>query len=81
VVPANFKRTSSRIAPHTQGNELIPAPFFIRCARHDGLMIKIDPPKPRIAKGGAKGPHIAAQRWWRTLADHLTVEQAAATDS
>ena len=42
-------------------------------------MIKICPPRAGHRKGVVeKINHTAAQRWWRTLADELTVEQAQA---
>jgi hypothetical protein len=52
---------------------------FTGVAKHYGVMIKICPPKAGHRKGVVeKVNHTAAQRWWRTLADELTVEQAQA---
>ena len=52
---------------------------FSGVAKHYGVMIKICPPKAGHRKGVVeKVNHTAAQRWWRTLADELTVEQAQA---
>ena len=50
---------------------------FSGVAKHYGVMIKICPPRAGNRKGVVeKVNHTAAQRWWRTLADELTVEQA-----
>ena len=52
---------------------------FAGVAKHYGVMIKICPPRAGHRKGVVeKVNHTAAQRWWRTLADDLTVEQAQA---
>ena len=52
---------------------------FSGVAKHYGVMIKICPPRAGHRKGVVeKVNHTAAQRWWRTLADELTVEQAQA---
>ena len=52
---------------------------FSGVAKHYGVMIKICPPKAGHRKGVVeKVNHTAAQRWWRTLADELSVEQAQA---
>lgn len=52
---------------------------FSGVAKHYGVMIKICPPRSGHRKGVVeKINHTAAQRWWRTLADDLTVEQAQA---
>ena len=52
---------------------------FSGVAKHYGVMIKICPPKAGHRKGVVeKTNHTAAQRWWRTLADELSVEQAQA---
>lgn len=52
---------------------------FSGVAKHYGVMIKICPPRAGHRKGVVeKTNHTAAQRWWRTLADELSVEQAQA---
>jgi transposase len=52
---------------------------FAGVAKHYGVMIKICPPRAGHRKGVVeKVNHTAAQRWWRTLADELSVEQAQA---
>ena len=52
---------------------------FSGVAKHYGVMIKICPPRAGHRKGVVeKANHTAAQRWWRTLADELTAEQAQA---
>jgi transposase len=52
---------------------------FSGVAKHYGVMIKICPPRAGHRKGVVeKVNHTAAQRWWRTLADELTAEQAQA---
>ena len=52
---------------------------FSGVAKHYGVMIKICPPRAGHRKGVVeKVNHTAAQRWWRTLADDLSPEQAQA---
>ena len=52
---------------------------FSGVAKHYGVMIRICPPRAGHRKGVVeKVNHTAAQRWWRTLAEELTVEQAQA---
>jgi transposase len=52
---------------------------FSGVAKHYAVLIKICPPRSGHRKGVVeKTNHTAAQRWWRTLADELTVEQAQA---
>jgi len=52
---------------------------FAGVAKHYSVMVKICPPRAGHRKGVVeKVNHTAAQRWWRTLADDLTVEQAQA---
>jgi transposase len=52
---------------------------FSGVAKHYGVMIKICPPRAGHRKGVVeKVNHGAAQRWWRTLADEMTAEQAQA---
>jgi transposase len=52
---------------------------FAGVAKHYGVSVSICPPRSGHRKGVVeKTNHTAAQRWWRTLADELTVEQAQA---
>jgi transposase len=52
---------------------------FSGVAKHYGVMIKICPPRAGHRKGVVeKINHTAAQRWWRTLGDDVSVEQAQA---
>ena len=50
---------------------------FAGVAKHYGVSVSICPPRSGHRKGGVeKVNHTAAQRWWRTLADDVTVEEA-----
>jgi transposase len=50
---------------------------FAGVAKHYGVQVAICPPRSGNRKGVVeKINHSAAQRWWRTLADELSVEQA-----
>ncbi|WP_237570871.1 Mu transposase domain-containing protein [Mycolicibacterium lacusdiani] len=50
---------------------------FAGVAKHYGVSVAICPPRRGNRKGGVeKSNHTAAQRWWRTLSDDVTVEQA-----
>ena len=50
---------------------------FAHVARHYGVAVDICPPRRGNRKGSVeKAIHGAAQRWWRTLPDDVTVEQA-----
>jgi transposase len=50
---------------------------FAGVAKHYGVTVSICPPRSGHRKGVVeKINHTAAQRWWRTLADEVTVEQA-----
>jgi transposase len=52
---------------------------FAGVAKHYGVSVSICPPRSGHRKGVVeKINHTAAQRWWRTLSDELTVEQAQA---
>jgi transposase len=52
---------------------------FAGVAKHYGVAVAICPPRRGNRKGVVeKINHTAAQRWWRTLADDLTLEQAQA---
>ncbi|GAA5035222.1 IS21 family transposase [Actinopolymorpha pittospori] len=53
---------------------------FAAVAKHYGVQVAICPPRRGNRKGVVeKANHTAAQRWWRTLADELSVEQAQAS--
>lgn len=53
---------------------------FAGVAKYYGVSVSICPPRAGHRKGVVeKVNHTAAQRWWRTLADDLTVEQAQAS--
>lgn len=50
---------------------------FAGVAKHYGVSVAICPPRRGNRKGVVeKVNHTAAQRWWRTLADEITVEAA-----
>src|SRR4051794_3472891 len=52
---------------------------FAAVAKHYGISVAICPPRRGNRKGVVeKANHTAAQRWWRTLADDTTPEQAQA---
>ena len=52
---------------------------FAGVAKYYGVTVAVCPPRSGHRKGVVeKVNHTAAQRWWRTLADELTVEQAQA---
>lgn len=53
---------------------------FAQVAKHYGVSVAICPPRHGNRKGVVeKANHTAAQRWWRTLRDDVTVEQAQAS--
>ena len=53
---------------------------FAGVAKHYGVQVAICPPRSGHRKGVVeKVNHTAAQRWWRTLSDDLSVEQAQAS--
>jgi len=61
------------------GSGRVTAPFA-GVAKHYGVAVAICPARRGNRKGVVeKVNHTAAQRWWRTLADDLTVEQAQAS--
>lgn len=52
---------------------------FAGVAKHYGVAVAVCPPRRGNRKGVVeKVNHTAAQRWWRTLGDDVTVEQAQA---
>lgn len=53
---------------------------FAAVAKHYGVSVAICPPRHGNRKGVVeKANHTAAQRWWRTLPDDITIEQAQAS--
>jgi hypothetical protein len=53
---------------------------FAAVAKHYAVSVAICPPRHGNRKGVVeKANHTAAQRWWRTLADELTPDQAQAS--
>lgn len=53
---------------------------FAAVAKHYGVSVAICPPRHGNRKGVVeKANHSAAQRWWRTIADDVTVEEAQAS--
>lgn len=53
---------------------------FAGVAKHYAVSVAVCPPRAGHRKGVVeKVNHTAAQRWWRTLADDMTVEQAQAS--
>jgi transposase len=53
---------------------------FAAVAKHYGVGVSICPPRRGNRKGVVeKSNHTAAQRWWRTLPDDVTVEEAQAS--
>jgi hypothetical protein len=52
---------------------------FAAVARHYGAAVRVCPPRRGQRKGVVeKANHSAAQRWWRTVADDVTVAEAQA---
>jgi hypothetical protein len=55
-------------------------PMFAAFAKHHGVQAVVCRPRSGNRKGVVeKNNHTAAQRWWRTLPDHVTFEQAQAS--
>jgi len=53
---------------------------FAGVAKHYGVSVAICPPRHGNRKGVVeKANHVAAQRWWRSLGDDVTIEQAQAS--
>jgi transposase len=53
---------------------------FAAVAKHYGVSVAICPPRAGNRKGVVeKAAHSAAQRWWRTLGDDVTIEAAQAS--
>lgn len=70
-----FDRMSTVISPNTGKVSA----SFAAVAKHYGVTVRPCPPRRGNRKGVVeKSNHVAAQRFWRTLPDELTVEQAQA---
>ena len=70
-----FDRMSTVVSPST-GKVTA---SFAAVAKHYGVTVRPCPPRRGNRKGVVeKANHIAAQRFWRTLPDEVTVEQAQA---
>jgi transposase len=70
-----FDRMATVLHPTT--GDLIP--MFAGFAKHHGVQPVVCRPRSGNRKGVVeKNNHTAAQRWWRTLPDELTLEQARA---
>ena len=53
---------------------------FAAVAKHYGVSVAICPPWQGNRKGVVeKANHGAAQRWWRTLPDDITIDEAQAS--
>ncbi len=70
-----FDRMSTVVSPST-GKV---SSSFASVAKHYGVTVRPYPPRRGNRKGVVeKSSHVAAQRFWRTLPDDVTVEQAQA---
>jgi transposase len=70
-----FDRMATVVSP---GTGRVTASFSA-VAKHYGVVVKPCPPRRGNRKGVVeKANHVAAQRFWRTLPDDVTVEQAQA---
>ena len=70
-----FDRMATVISPNTGRVSA----SFAAVAKHYAVTVKPCPPRRGNRKGVVeKANHVAAQRFWRTLPDELTVEQAQA---
>ena len=70
-----FDRMATVISPNTGRVSA----SFAAVAKHYAVTVKPCPPRRGNRKGVVeKANHVAAQRFWRTLADEVTVEQAQA---
>jgi transposase len=71
-----FDRMSTVCVPAT--GELTAS--FAEVARYYGMIVRVCPSRRGWRKGSVeKANHSAAQRWWRTLADEVSVTQAQAS--
>lgn len=70
-----FDRMSTVVHP---GSGIVTASYAV-IAKHFGVRVRPCPPRRGNRKGVVeKANHTAAQRWWRSLADDVTVAQAQA---
>lgn len=70
-----FDRMSTVVSPSTGKVSA----SFAAVAKHYGVTVKPCPPRRGNRKGVVeKANHVAAQRFWRTLPDDVTVEEAQA---
>jgi transposase len=70
-----FDRMATVISPSTGKVSA----SFAAVARHYGVSVKPCPPRRGNRKGVVeKANHVAAQRFWRTLPDHISVQEAQA---
>lgn len=70
-----FDRMATVISPETKRVTA----SFAAVAKHYGVTIRPCPPRRGNRKGVVeKANHTAAQRFWRTLPDHLSIEEAQA---
>ncbi len=71
-----FDRMATVVSPNT--GRVTAA--FAGVAKHYGVQVALCPPRRGNRKGVVeKANHVAAQRWWRTLSDDVTVEAAQAS--
>ena len=71
-----FDRMATVLHPTTRDL----TPMFAGFAKHHGVQPVVCRPRSGNRKGVVeKNNHTAAQRWWRTLPDELTLEQAQAS--
>lgn len=77
-VPARWRFDRMATVCHPESGRVTAS--FAAVAKHYGAGVDICPPRRGNRKGVVeKAIHGAAQRWWRTLPDTLTVEQAQAS--
>jgi transposase len=77
-VPARWRFDRMAAVCHPDSGRVTAS--FAAVAKHYGAGVDICPPRRGNRKGVVeKAIHNAAQRWWRTLPDAVTVEQAQAS--
>lgn len=77
-VPARWRFDRMATVCHPDSGRVTAS--FAAVAKHYGVGVDICPPRRGNRKGVVeKAIHNAAQRWWRTLPDDVTVEQAQAS--
>jgi hypothetical protein len=70
-----FDRMASVVSPDSGRIN----PTFAQVAKHYGVTVALCPPRRGNRKGVVeKANHTAAQRWWRTLPDEVTIADAQA---